>query len=237
MSNHTTTSVYRRTLAWTLGLFAMVVLWDLGAQDLPLAHWFGTSSGFALRDHWLWAKVLHEGGRRIAWALQFLLLLAVWWPVGVLRSLTRLQRAHMFVASMMCLLVVTVLKTIDSTSCPWDLAEFGGKVVYVSHWQWGQFDRGSGHCFPAGHASAAFCFLPGYFWLREKTPRAARVWLLATLIAGFTLGVAQQVRGAHYLSHTLWTGWLCWATAALTHGLLEYHKTRRVRVTGVARKP
>ena len=29
-------------------------------------------------------------------------------------------------------------------------------------------------------------------------------------------GMAQQARGAHFLSHTLWTGWLCWSTAWLT---------------------
>ena len=24
------------------------------------------------------------------------------------------------------------------------------------------------------------------------------------------LGLAQQMRGAHFMSHTLWTAWLCW---------------------------
>jgi hypothetical protein len=24
------------------------------------------------------------------------------------------------------------------------------------------------------------------------------------------LGVSQQLRGAHYMSHTLWTAWICW---------------------------
>lgn len=229
MQKQTRSATNRRTLAWTLVLFAVAGLWDLGAQDRTLAHWFGNAQGFPLRDHWLWATVLHEGARRLAWALQLLLLIAVWWPFGVLRSLTRLQRAHMFVAAMLSLLLVTVLKNIDSTSCPWDLTEFGGTASYISHWQWGRLDGGTGRCFPAGHASAAFCFLPGYFWLREKTPRAARIWLAVTLIAGFTLGLAQQVRGAHYLSHTLWTGWICWTVAALTHGLLEYRETRRVR--------
>jgi len=31
------------------------------------------------------------------------------------------------------------------------------------------------------------------------------------LQAGFALGLAQQMRGAHFMSHTLWTAWLCWA--------------------------
>ena len=74
-----------RTILWTLALFTLFVLWDLTSLDLRLAHWFGTASGFPLRDHWLWSKVLHEGARRVAWALQLVLLLSVWWPFGVLR--------------------------------------------------------------------------------------------------------------------------------------------------------
>lgn len=218
--------IHIHTVIWTLALFVLFALWDMTSLDLRLAHWFGTASGFPLRDHWLWSKVLHEGARRVAWTLQLVLLLSVWWPFGVLRSLTRRQRAHMFVAAMLCVMAISVLKDMNATSCPWDLAEFGGTAIYVSPWRWGVFDGGAGHCFPAGHASAAFCFLPGYFWLREKTPRAARIWLTTTLIAGFTIGLAQQIRGAHYLSHTLWTGWICWIIAALSHGLLEGRKQR-----------
>ncbi len=151
-----------------------------------------------------------------------MLLLSNWWPFGALRLLTRRQRAHMFLAAMLCLLVISTFKNMNAASCPWDLAGFGGNAIYVSHWNWRLSDGGVGRCFPAGHASAAFCFLPGYFWLREKAPRAARLWLSATLLAGFKIGLAQQVRGAHYLSHTLWTGRLCWVIAALSHGLLEH---------------
>ena len=211
----------------TLLLFVLFAAWDTTSFDLAMAHWFGGPRGFPLRDHWLWATVLHQGARRVAWTLQLVLLLAVWWPFGVLRTLTQRQRAHMFLAAMLILVVISSFKNINTTSCPWDLAEFGGVATYVSHWTWGVSDGGVGRCFPAGHASAAFCFLPGYFWLREKSPRQARIWLTVTLVAGFTIGLAQQVRGAHYLSHTLWTGWLSWIVAALSHGLLERRSRRR----------
>ena len=211
----------------TLLLFVLFAAWDTTSFDLAMAHWFGGPRGFPLRDHWLWATVLHQGARRVAWTLQLVLLLAVWWPFGVLRTLTQRQRAHMFLAAMLILVVISSFKNINTTSCPWDLAEFGGVATYVSHWTWGVSDGGVARCFPAGHASAAFCFLPGYFWLREKSPRQARIWLTVTLVAGFTIGLAQQVRGAHYLSHTLWTGWLSWIVAALSHGLLERRSRRR----------
>ena len=43
---------------------------------------------------------------------------------------------------------------------------------------------------------------------------AFRRVLAGAMLAGFVFGLAQQVRGAHYLSHTLWTAWLCWTVAA-----------------------
>lgn len=207
-----------RQSAWvTCVLLALIIAWDLTGLDLVLERWFGAPTGFALRDHWLFSTVLHEGARRVAWALQLALLLAVWWPVGVLRKLSRSERAAMFIAAMVILLVVSIFKNLNTTSCPWDLAEFGGTARYVSHWSWGVHDGGAGRCFPAGHASAAFCFLPGYLWLREKAPRQARIWLIATLVAAMTIGLAQQVRGAHYLSHTLWTGWISWVVAVVCY--------------------
>jgi len=102
-----------------------------------------------------------------------------------------------------------LLKLGSLTSCPWSLAEFGGTATYVSHWAFGQADGGPGRCFPAGHATAAFCFLPGWFILRRAAPVAARRWLIATLFAGAVLTMVQVVRGAHYVSHSLWTGWFC----------------------------
>ena len=221
--------LWRQTAWVTCVLLALIIAWDLTGLDLALERWFGSPAGFALRGHWLFATVLHEGARRVAWALQLALLLAVWWPVGVLRKLLRSERATMFIAAMLILLVVSSFKNLNTTSCPWDLAEFGGTARYVSHWSWGVHDGGPGRCFPAGHASAAFCFLPGYLWLREKAPRQARIWLIATLVAAMTIGLAQQVRGAHYLSHTLWTGWISWVVAVVCYHGLRLRLTARGR--------
>jgi membrane-associated PAP2 superfamily phosphatase len=34
---------------------------------------------------------------------------------------------------------------------------------------------------------------------------------------GFILGISQQMRGAHFMSHTLWTAWLCWTVGWISH--------------------
>ena len=214
------------TLRWTAGSLLFLLAWDASGLDLVLAHWFGTAQGFALRDHWLFTTVLHEGARRLSWLLVVGLSLAVWWPVGVLRQLDRWQRLQLVVSILLGLALVVAIKRISSTSCPWDLAEFGGLARYVSHWRFGLVDGGGAHCFPAGHASAGFAFVGGYFVLRDRAPRAARIWLAAALTAGLVLGVSQQMRGAHFMSHTLWTAWLCWTVAWACHSLVTIWRLR-----------
>lgn len=202
-------------LRWTAGSLLFLLAWDASGLDLLLAHWFGTSQGFALRDHWLLSTVLHEGVRRLSWLLVMGLSLAVWWPVGVLRRIDRSRRLQLVVSILLSLLVVVLIKRFSNTSCPWDLSEFGGLARYVSHWAWGVSDGGGAHCFPAGHASVGFALFGVYFALRETEPRMARWSLFAVLGAGLVLGIAQQARGAHFMSHTLWTGWLCWTASWL----------------------
>ena len=119
------------------------------------------------------------------------------------------------------LLAITLIKGFSKTSCPWDLQVFGGLARYVSHWDWFQIDGGGGHCFPAGHASTGFAFMAAYFSLRHSGVPAARLWLVCALLAGFVLGLSQQIRGAHFMSHTLWTAWLSWTVGWVSVALLN----------------
>ena len=80
---------------------------------------------------------------------------------------------------------------------------------HVPHWWWGVHDGGGGRCFPSGHASSAFAFLSARFALARAYPKAARIATWAVVAAGLLLGLVQLARGAHYPSHTLWTGWFC----------------------------
>jgi membrane-associated PAP2 superfamily phosphatase len=200
----------RRLAVITLALMLILMAWDATDLDMRLAHWFGTAQGFPLTDNWLLEGVLHEGGRRLSWVVALALTLAVWWPFGSLRRLESRERGQLILGSLAAVLLVSLLKSVSPASCPWDLSAFGGVARHLSHWSWTR-DGGSGHCFPAGHASSGFAFIGGYFIWRRHSARVARNWLLLSLLAGFTLGFAQQARGAHFMSHTLWTGWLCWS--------------------------
>ncbi|WP_076997694.1 phosphatase PAP2 family protein [Variovorax sp. KK3] len=198
-------------LAWTFLALLLILAWDASGLDLPLARLAGTPFGFPLREDWWLVQVLHEGGKSLSWALLAVLMLAIRWPFGFLRRLPLRERVQLAFSVLAGVLLVSLVKTSSTTSCPWDLKAFGGVAHYVSHWSWRVRDGGPGGCFPAGHASAAFAYLGGWFVLRRHAPRAARAWLICTLAAGLLLGLGQQLRGAHYMSHTLWTAWLCWS--------------------------
>lgn len=202
-------------LTWTILALGLLVAWDASGLDLLLAQPWANSQGFPLRDNWWLANVLHEGARRAAWLPALWLLAGIWKPTGVLRRLSRSQRVQWAGTTLLSLAAIALLKYVSHTSCPWDLVEFGGHASWVSHWAWGVRDGGPGRCFPAGHASAAFAFVSGYFALRAVSPAQARAWLIGALLAGLVLGGAQQLRGAHFMSHTLWTGWVCWTIAWL----------------------
>jgi len=198
----------------TLGLMVLVLGWDAGGMDMPLARLAGSAAGFPWREHWLLAGVAHEGGRRVAWLLALALCLGVWWPLGPLARIAQGERLQLAVTTLIGALAVSVLKAGSHTSCPWELSDFGGLVQYASHWSL-RPDGGAGHCFPAGHAASGFTFVGGYFAFRRTDAQLARAWLLAALGAGLLLGLAQQWRGAHFMSHTLWSAVVCWVAAWL----------------------
>lgn len=208
----------RSDAAFTLLALGALLAWDASGWDLVVAHWVGGGSGFVWRDSWWASHVLHDGGRWAAWALLGALALTAWRTpaAGVPAAASgpgRDERWRWIGVMLVCVLAVPALKRVSVTSCPWDLAEFGGHARYVSHWRLGVADGGAGHCFPSGHAVAAFAFFGLYFMWRHHDRRRARLWLAAVAAAGVLFGATQLLRGAHYPSHTLWSAWLCWTIA------------------------
>lgn len=198
-----------RDLALTGAGLLLVLLWEVGGLDLATTRLFGDSAGFPLRDAWLTSTVFHQGGRIVAGlALALLAATAVRAPAG---GPSRGERAWWLGVIVIVMLAVPALKRASATSCPWDLAEFGGSVAWVAHWLPGVTDGGPGHCFPSGHAVSAFAFFGLYFLWRPHRPALARTLGLAVLALGVAFSAAQLARGAHFVSHSLWSAWLAWA--------------------------
>jgi membrane-associated PAP2 superfamily phosphatase len=216
------------TLVLILGA-VLLLCWDNLGWDRDVSRWFGDAGGFVWRDAWVTSSLLHQGGRVLAWCVVAVLILHCWRPLPLI-SVAQSQRTRLFMlaAVLLCITFVPALKHFSSTSCPWDLQEFGGAATYVSHWDallHGIRDTGPGRCFPSGHAVAAFGFIPVYFAMRRESPQRARYALWGIVLMGLVFGAAQLVRGAHYVSHTLWSAWLCWLLAVCLDRVL-FSRTR-----------
>lgn len=219
-----------------LGQFTWVVLmcmlaWDFSGFDKTVMHWIAEGGNFVLRDNWWLKTILHTRAKQLAIVVYLGLLVMVWWPRGAFRSLSKLQRIEIVVGITLGLITISTLKQFSLTSCPWDLLDFGGTAIYVSHWQWNTPDGGAGHCFPGGHVSSALAFIGlALPWLASGlgAQRAVgRRLLVVVLLAGLILGLTQTFRGAHYPSHTLWTGFLCWLVAFANHLVFGWLARRR----------
>lgn len=159
--------------------------------------------------------------------------------------LSSLQRAKLRVlalsATLEPLLVITLKKN-SNMHCPWDVVGYGGNHSFLrlldavpDGWQ-------AGHCFPAGHASTAMwlCAL-AVLWL-PTNPKRALMAFIGGISAGMILGWVQQMRGQHFLTHTLWTVWLASALtialiALFSHQLCGQPKQKAVDDFGLGRMP
>ena len=113
---------------------------------------------------------------------------------------------------------VATMKHFSDRPCPWDLQRYGGELIDVSMLSFST-SGATGQCFPAGHASTGFSlFAFTLLWLGQDKKKAKIAWWTAFSI-GLALGWGQQLRGAHFLSHTLWSSWICWATCLVVYRL------------------
>jgi membrane-associated PAP2 superfamily phosphatase len=222
----------QRDLAIALASFGLIVAWEASGRDLALAGWYGTVSGFRWRDAW-WARdLLHNGERLLAaaaWVLFAAYALAA--PRG---HPPRSGRLFWLAVTSACLVLVPAAKRFSASSCPWDLAPFGGAAPYVPHWLLDRFDGGPGHCFPSGHAVASFAFLGLYFLWRDHGRARASVALAVVLAVGLVFGWTQMLRGAHFASHVMWSAWLCWVACAAAAWAGRRHGAARARSSAAA---
>lgn len=198
-----------------LGLpLLLVIAWDSSPADLRAAQWYGTSQGFALEHNYWLSHILHTRIRQTGVLLGLACIALIWWPLGPLRRTTHRERVWLACMVWLCAAGIAVLKSFSHTSCPYDLQAFGGLARYVWHFSLAS-DDGPGRCFPSGHSSTFFSFLPVFWLLRRYQPQGAWWFLAALCLLGLSLSWVQVMRGAHYPSHILWTAWLCWTASTL----------------------
>jgi membrane-associated PAP2 superfamily phosphatase len=171
---------------------------------------------FPWRHRWLTETLGHRIIRSVLVVLGIMLILvSAWDAVAAGRTYFRLRLRLLALCALLIPSAVAALKRASAAHCPWDLMQYGGGQPYHGLFEHVPAWVESGHCLPSGHASAGLWLMGlAVFWLPHR-PRRALAVALAMLAFGAMLGWLQQLRGAHFLSHTLWSMWIACAILTL----------------------
>jgi membrane-associated PAP2 superfamily phosphatase len=206
-----------QAMALAASAIALTLSLGNGHLDLTIARWFFDDARriFPLANEWLLKTVLHDAARSISVAAGLALfgIAITSWVAPKLKAVRAHREALLFmsIATVAGAAIVGALKHFSSHACPWDLAMFGGSDAY--HPLLGAHAREPNvdGCFPAAHPLSGYAWLAIGFALYPLARRRAwAAWSVAFAL-GTLFGAVQIARGAHFLSHVLWSAWLVWA--------------------------
>ena len=177
-----------------------------GSLDLALIHpWVSESGKFLLRDNWYLAELNHRYVKDLI-ILVYVSFFIIWLASFKVEKLkpVRWTYGYFFCMVILSTSIIGLLKSQSAHACPWNI------TIPTSQGFFWDFSASKGHCFPGGHASTGFALMTGYAVFRQSDKKRAYFFLVSGCILGFAMGWAQMMRGAHFLSHNLWTAWIIW---------------------------
>jgi membrane-associated PAP2 superfamily phosphatase len=203
-----------QAIALAAGAVGLTLSLGDGHLDLTIARWFFDDArrAFPLTNQWLLKTVLHDAARTLSAvaALALVGLTVTSWLGPQLTALRARREALLYtsIATLAAAAIVGALKHASSHACPWDLALFGGSAVYHPLFGAHASAPGVDGCLPAAHPLAGYAWLAVGFALYPTARR--RAWLAWAIAFAFgtLFGVVQIARGAHFLSHVLWSAWI-----------------------------
>ncbi|WP_139116583.1 phosphatase PAP2 family protein [Terasakiispira papahanaumokuakeensis] len=213
--------------AITAGCIASLwMLWPLDQITADeLYRWQGQQWYF--EHHWITQEVIHIGGKWLSIGMGLTVLVGglLAWRSPEYRHWQR-PLAYLFLATASSVLLISLLKGITHLACPWDFSRYGGTIAWINRWHHWQ-PQGNIRCFPAGHASAGYAWLSLYFVAIGHSKHWRWVGLAIGLSLGLIFGFAQQLRGAHFLSHDLTTAVLCWSVSLIWFRILLWPSSEK----------
>lgn len=195
-----------------LVLMAISIAITIGDVDRTIADYLYAIQGsnWTWKHSWLTERIFHRGGRALsltlAGAMAVILIYSCFY-----KSLAAHRKPLLFLllATAGSNLLVVFFKTSLAVSCPWEFSRYGGHLAYNSVIEQLFIRNGEG-CFPAGHACAGYAWISFYFFGLYYRSKWRLAGLAIPLMTGVLLGAVQQIRGAHFISHDVWTLAICW---------------------------
>lgn len=210
-----TTRLFRQCLATLFAIAAVLVLMGRYTDtDQWLADWMYdfAAGNFPWRDNWFASVLMHQWMKPlfIGMGLTPLAVLTIDKAASqrLLGARQRLCLKVVFLSFLAVTLSVSVLKRISMHACPWDVQRYGGSFPQLRIFDTLPPNVPPGRCFPAGHASVALWLPSIAIWWLPRSRATAGMVFAAGFLPGLALGWVQQLRGAHFLTHTLWSAWI-----------------------------
>jgi membrane-associated PAP2 superfamily phosphatase len=222
-------------LAAGLAAAALAILWLGRLTDIDLAladaMFEPVSGAFPWRHAWLTEAFGHG---ILKWPLVLIGLgfigvavVDLFRPSAQRSAIDRLRLRVVALSAVCVPAAVSTLKQLSSSHCPWDLLRYGGEQPYLRLFEALPAGVMPGQCLPAGHASSALWLVSlAVYWLPARPATAGRMACLA-LVPGLVLGWFQQLRGAHFMTHTLWSAWIACALVPALIATLQARPARR----------
>lgn len=208
---------------WAVALFAVALAVTLADVDPQIAAAWAfdeATQSFPARQAFWTTTLIHSGGRAFVWALG---LTSVFGLIASLWSERLAALRGRFIVGLFGLvqttLLIGALKQLTHMDCPWDVAGLGGSIPHFGLFEARPIGLPAAACFPAAHAGSGFALLSLYFAWRDT--RLARPLLVLALLTGVTFAIAQEARGAHFLSHDLWSLAIAWSVCSATFAFVS----------------
>ncbi len=230
------------TWKWAVGLLVLtLVLFESTDLDIWLQDWFfdfATGTWLVPRRDAL-SRALFYTGPKVMIILGGIGLLTLLLGPARWRERGGFNRQQLGVVLLTLAIVPTFigfLKGATGVYCPWDIRRYGGPAPYVRVFERHPVDDRpdyEGRGFPPGHASGGFALVALMTLARTRRQQG---WALAfALTMGWTMGLYQMAKGAHYLSHTLVTMWLAWLIYLAIAQLIAPRSVRAAGLDGTKR--
>lgn len=206
-----------------LFIAAFAVISEYSGLDLFLARFFfdeGTRA-WPFKSNFITAGVLHSGGRDLV-AYIMIGVLAVFALSFLVKKLRPCRKGagYLLAGTLLGPAIVSLFKHTTHIYTPWDLELFGGDKPYIRLFDAVPPGLPVGNAFPGGHSSGGFAFVSLFFLLSIYRPRYRYFGLAAGILLGVLFAAAQEMRGAHFLSHDLLSFVICWYAALLVYHLM-----------------
>jgi membrane-associated PAP2 superfamily phosphatase len=212
MLNHNNSFIISKEIQFVIlvAVFSLLLIRIFNIDFVIADFIYSSSEAWQYRNAWFTNQLMHRWGKYL-FILMYLLLVTLFFFRDRQNESKhqRFGKIVLLVSILIGTLLVSVLKHSLEVDCPWDLINYGGTKPYYDLFNYAASALPSSHCFPSGHASTVFTWISLYFYLAIYYPQHKSKALFCILLIGFIFGAGQQIRGAHFISHDIWSMLVC----------------------------